>query len=138
MAYYPGKKVEHKGPSSISFVKVLIVVALAAGVYFCITFVPPWWRYYKASSLMLEEGQGAYSKRREQQSWEHVRAKVHAQVRAELVAMLKIPPTALHVSVEKRDGNVHVSASWTTVARWPLVGKTTPMRFKESVHFAAR
>ncbi|MDX9999910.1 MAG: hypothetical protein RBU30_01305 [Polyangia bacterium] len=138
MAYYPGKKVEHKGPRAITLAKVLLAVLIVVGTYLAITFAPPYYRYFKASSVMTEEAQKAYSRRRDYHSWSEIHASVYAQVRSELLSALKIPEDQLHLSVEKRDGDIYVNATWKTFARWPLVGKTTKLSFKEEIHFAMR
>lgn len=138
MAYYPGQKVSHKSPRRITFAAVLIAVVCAVAIYLAWTFFPPYWRYYKSSSVMTDEAQKAYAKRREQHSWGQIQSSVYAQVRSELLAVLKIPEEQLHLEVEKRHGDVYVTASWRAVARWPLWGKTTTLRFKEEVHFPLR
>lgn len=138
MAYYPGQKVTHKSPRRITLASVLLVVLLVTATYLALTFVPHWWRYYKASDVMTDEAQKAYSKRREQHSWGQIQSSVFAQVKSELLAVLKIPEEQLHLEVEKRHGEIYVTASWQTIARWPLVGKTTRLTFKEEIHFPLR
>lgn len=138
MAYYPGRKVEHKNPSRISLSKILIVVALVAVVYVALTLFPPWWRYYRSSSVMADETQKAFSQRRAHHSWAQIQSSIHAHVRAELLEVLKIPEKDLHLVVDKKENDIHVTASWKAVARWPLIGKTTTMRFKEEVNITTR
>lgn len=138
MAYYPGQKVKQTNPRRITLSKILLVVGVVSVTYVAITLFPPYWRYYKTSSLLAEESQKAYSRRRPQHTWSQIQSTIHTHVKTRLLEMLKIPERDLHLEVEKKEGNIYITATWKTMATWPLIGKSTTLKFSEKVDFGMR
>ena len=134
MAYYPGQKVGYKQPRKITLPKIVVVVGIIAAIYFGLIFIPPYYSYYRATSIMKDEGSKAYSLRHQKEGWVELENKIHRKVRNRLLDTLKIPSEQLTVIVKKLQKSIKIHAEWTVYARWPIVGKESKLHFKETVN----
>ncbi|MFH2008082.1 MAG: hypothetical protein ABI333_15985 [bacterium] len=134
MAYYPGQKVRYKQPRKITPAKVGLLVGVLAAIYFGLVFVPPYYSYYRATSIMKDEGSKAYSLRHQKEGWVELENKIHRRVRNRLLDILKIPSEQLTVIVKKMPKSIKIHAEWTVYARWPMVSKESKLHFKETVN----
>ena len=133
MAYSPGQKVKPKRLRTITLPKILLLVGAAVLVYFGFVFVPPYYRYWKATSILKDEAAKAYSKRNQKDGWTEIEWQIHRRVRDRLLKVLKVEPGGLTVQVEKRRKDIMIKAAWTAYAVYPFIGKRTRMRFTEEV-----
>jgi len=138
MAYVPGRKVGYKSPRKITLAKVLVVVGLLAVVYLGATFIPPYYAYYRASSVMKDESSKAYSLRHQKAGWAETESKIHRRVRDRLQEVLGVPSEHLSVRVKKMPKHIVITADWSVHVKWPLVGKTTRLKFNEEVKTSLR
>ncbi len=138
MAYIPGKKVSYNKPRKITLAKVLVVAGLVALTYFGATFIPPYYSYYRASSIMKDESSKAYSLRHQKAGWTEIESKIHHRVRDRLLETLKIPNEQLTVRVQKKPKHIIITASWSIYVKWVLVKKTTHLKFKETITTSLR
>lgn len=138
MAYVPGQKSTYKTPRKITPAKVLAVVALVAAVYFGAAFIPPYYGYYRASSIMKDESSKAYSLRRQKSGWAEIESKIHRRVRDRLLDTLKIPSEQLTVRVNKKPKAIVITADWSVYVKWPFLKKVTRLTFKEKIKTSLR
>lgn len=138
MAYVPGQRARYKTPRKITPAKVLLVAALVAAVYFGSTFIPPYYAHFRASSIMKDESAKAYSRRHQDGGWSKVETDIHRRVRDRLLGALKIPSEQLTVRVKKMPKSIVITADWSVHVKWPFVGKTTRMTFKEKITTSLR
>ncbi len=138
MAYVPGQKVRIKQPSRITLAKVLAVIALLAMVYFGWVFIPPYYGYYRAASIMRDESSKAYSLRHQKAGWAELESKIHRRVRNRLSDILAIPSDQLSVRVQKKPNHIVISAHWSVYARWPFLNKRSLLKFKQEVNTSLR
>ena len=138
MAYYPGQKVKHTNPRRITLTKILVVIGIALVVYFCVTFVPPYWRYYQAKETIVEAANRGYSTRRQDDEWEEIHAKMHRQLLNALTQHLKVERDVIDLKLDLKKRRIYISAKWTTYAVWPFIGKRTKLTFSEKFDMPAR
>lgn len=138
MVYVPGQKTRYKKLRKISVAKVLIVAVLVAMAYFGAVFIPPYIDYYRASSIMKDESSKAYSLRHQKAGWAGIESKIHHRVRDRLLDTLKIPSEQLTVRVKKMPKHIVITASWSIHVKWPLLSKTTLLKFKETIKTSLR
>lgn len=138
MAYYPGQRVKSTNPRRLTLPKVLLLAGIAAAVYFGLAFFPPYWGYYRADTVMAEQTDKGWSKRRQDDDWADIRLKIRAEIRGKLLEVLKIPTRDLYLDVSMEGRVIHVKARWTTYAKWPLVGKRTRLKFSKSIEMKTR
>jgi hypothetical protein len=138
MAYVPGQKTSYRQPRKITLAKVIVVAVLVAAVYFGIVFIPPYYGYYRASSIMKDESSKAYTLRHLKAGWSEIESKIHNRVRDRLLDTLKIPSEQLSVRVKKQPKHLVITANWSVHARWPLFGKVTRLKFEEKVETSLR
>ncbi len=138
MAYVPGQKSTFKAPRKITLAKVLVVIGLTAMVYFSIIFIPPYYSYYRASTVLKDESSKAYSRRHQKEGWAATEIKIHRRVRDRLLSTLKIPSEQLTVRVNKKPKHIVITASWSIYAKWPLLRKTSHLKFKETIETSLR
>jgi hypothetical protein len=138
MAYVPGQKSTFKAPPKITLAKVLVASGLVALVYFSILFIPPYYRSYRASSVLQDESSKTYSRRHQKADWSEVENKIQSRVRKRLLSTLKIPRTQLKVRIQKKPNHMVITASWSVYAKWPLLNKETRLEFNETVKTSLR
>lgn len=138
MAYVPGQKSSHKAPPKITIAKVAVVIGLASLVYFGTIFIPPYYRYYRAASIMKDESSKAYSRRHQKVGWTEIESKIHARVRNRLLDTLKIPSEQLTVRVKKMPKHILITARWSINVRWPWIGRRTHLKFAEEIKTSLR
>lgn len=138
MAYYPGQRVKSTNPRRLTVPKILLLLCIASAIYFGITFFPSYWAYYKADTVMAEQTDKGWSKRRQDDDWADIRLKIRAEIREKLLAVLKIPTRDLYLDVSMEGRFIRVKARWTSIARWPLIGKQTRLKFTKSIEMKTR
>lgn len=138
MAYVPGQKTRYKSPRKITVTKVAVVLGLAALVYFGTVFIPPYYGYYRAATIMKDESSKAYSLRHQKAGWSEIESKIHRRVRDRLLDTLKIPSEQLSVRVKKMPKHILITADWSIHVKWPLLGKRTRLKFDQEVKTSLR
>jgi len=120
--------------------KIIVLLVVLAVLYFGFAFAPPYWRYYKASEVMAERANAAWSQRRGRETWSETSRRIQSMVIEGLASHLSLNDVdgQLQVEVDQVDNEIRVKATWTAYADWPLLAKRTALKFSEEFVRPAR
>jgi len=129
----PNERVRYKKPIGSWIFRILIWTTLAAAVYAAVGFVPPYWRYMKASNAIDDLASKTYSRRGRSESWVAVIDDVRARAHKKLEGILggHVAPGDIKIRVERVEGKgIYIQARWTDPAVFSLIGKKYLLTFK--------
>jgi len=129
----PNERVRYKKNFGSWIIRILIWATLAAAVYVAVGFVPPYWRYMKASNVIDNLASKTYSRRGESETWGTVLDDVRLRARKKLEGILggHVAPQDIKIRVERVEGKgIYIEAKWTDPAVFSLIGKKYILTFK--------
>ena len=119
-------------PGTGLFFRIGMLLSAVVLVYLGIVFGPPCYRYFGASTIIKKTCNQTYSIRDKDDGWTEVEEEIRNGLRRKLLKKLKIGGDDLRVEAKRDGSRIRVNVRWKVRVRYPLIGKTTTLKFSRT------
>ncbi len=133
----PRRRIKYKKPLGRYFVRLVIFLGVAAGIYAAFLYAPPYWRAWSVRDTLDDMSEQIYARRSPEDDWSQVRHEIRERAgkRVRRVLFGHVHPGDIHIrlDMDAAKRRARLTVRWQETVQVRLLKKAYRLTFKKSV-----